>query len=340
MAKPRNRFAWGLIGTLSLVTVQGAAQTDQQRAGARALAQQGLEAYSAGRWSDAVDLFDRAEKLVHALPHLLYLARSNASLGRLVEARELYLRIGREPLAAGAPPAFTDAKREAAQELQALEPRIPNVTIKLAGPGLESAKVTLNGEDVDPALVGVARPLNPGTYRAIATSPTSRSTEQLLQVAEGSRQEFVLELAPVAATPAPVGPVAPAAPPKDTGTTKAAHPYRIPAYVGFGVGAVGLGVGTYFLIDRSGKKSDADDRFSSCRDRGDCDDSDISAIKGLDDDAATAGTMAIVGYSVGVAGIGAGIALLILDSKASSASNQATIRPWFDQHQIGVMGRF
>ena len=60
------------------------AQTNSERAGARAAAGEGLKAFNEGRHAEAIDLFTRAESLVHAPPHLLYIARANEKLGWLV----------------------------------------------------------------------------------------------------------------------------------------------------------------------------------------------------------------------------------------------------------------
>ncbi|MGC4065119.1 MAG: hypothetical protein QM784_10830 [Polyangiaceae bacterium] len=61
--------------------------------------------------------FNRAEKLVHAPTHLLYIARSNVKLGYLVRAQEAYQQLIREQLGASAPQAFRDAQGAAEREL-------------------------------------------------------------------------------------------------------------------------------------------------------------------------------------------------------------------------------
>src|SRR5262245_32455278 len=86
------------------------AQSDEQRAGARTLATEGAAAFNEGRFKDAVDLFSKAESLVHAPPHLLFMARAHAKLGHFVKAREAYWKIIKEPLAPNAPQAFKDAQ--------------------------------------------------------------------------------------------------------------------------------------------------------------------------------------------------------------------------------------
>src|ERR1043166_614467 len=90
------------------------AQTDEQRAAARSIAVEGARACTEQRWQDCVNLFQRAESVVHAPPHLLYMARAEEKLGHVVRARELYLKIVRERLADNAPQAFRDAQTTAA----------------------------------------------------------------------------------------------------------------------------------------------------------------------------------------------------------------------------------
>src|SRR5688572_16337830 len=110
-------FVLALIGSSACLS-EVLAQSDHERAAAREAAGAGLAAYEAGEYQRAIDSMSRAEQLVHALPHLLYLARAQSKLGRLVAARETYLKIARERLAENAPPAFIEAQAAALEERQ------------------------------------------------------------------------------------------------------------------------------------------------------------------------------------------------------------------------------
>src|SRR4051812_5156740 len=80
--------------TLGLAAVSpgvAGAQTDHDRAAARSAAEAGADAFEQGHFERSLEFFGRAEQLVHAPPHLLYMARSFVKLGRLVDARETYL---------------------------------------------------------------------------------------------------------------------------------------------------------------------------------------------------------------------------------------------------------
>ncbi len=69
--------------------------------------------------------FEKAESKIHAPPHWLYIARSQAKLDKLVAARETYGQILAEKLPDSAPPPFREAQASAKTELAELEARIP-----------------------------------------------------------------------------------------------------------------------------------------------------------------------------------------------------------------------
>src|SRR5512140_1044859 len=124
-------LALGLaIGTHA---VPGFCQANEERVGARAAAAEGAKAFNEKRWDDAIDFFKRAESLVHAPPHLLYMARAQAQVGQLVEARENFLSVMHEELKPDAPQVFRTAKDTAAEELKNVEARLPYVTVTLKG---------------------------------------------------------------------------------------------------------------------------------------------------------------------------------------------------------------
>ncbi|HTM43962.1 MAG TPA: hypothetical protein VL137_03350 [Polyangiaceae bacterium] len=312
------------------------AQTDTERAGARAAAQQGAQAFADGKFAEAADLFGRAESLVHAPPHLLYIARSYEKLGKLVEAREEYLKITKETLAATAPDAFRSAQADANNELAALEPRIPYLAVTIPA-GATNVKVTLDGVEVPAALVGLETPVNPGKHTALGVFSGADGAPQEVDIVEGAHSK--VEVAPAAAPAAAATAAATPASVQDQGTgSNKAKTLRIGSYVGFGVGVVGLTVGTVFLIKGAGKTSDANKAFDQCTPN--CSTVDQHNIQSLDDDASSAKTVAVVGYVAGAVGIGAGVTLLILSNKASHDSAEAHITPWVGWQSAGVSGSF
>src|SRR5882724_2546656 len=169
-SRPARAVAAILLASVCLLAVEPCAfaQTDDDRAGARVAATEGVKASNEKRWADAADLFTRAESLVHSPVHLLYLARAQEKLGHLVKARENYTRVIREHLGADSPDAFKQAQTSAQQEAGGLDGRLAAITVKLDGEK-GTVTVTMDGEKVPPALIGLPLPVDPGSHVFQAT---------------------------------------------------------------------------------------------------------------------------------------------------------------------------
>jgi hypothetical protein len=157
---------------------------DARRAVAARMAEEARLAFEAGRYADAVDQLEGAERLEHAPLHLIYLARLLNKLGRLMEAREAYRRVAAEPFAPDAPAALQEARTSALQEYAAIERRIPRLTILLVGAPLDQVRLTIDGKVVP--LEALAYPLrvDPGTHEIVAEKGFS-AVRQRVAFAEG-----------------------------------------------------------------------------------------------------------------------------------------------------------
>lgn len=322
----------GLLAVTSLASIASAADpTDEDRAGARAAATAGAAAIQEGRFAEAADLFQRAESLLHAPTHLLYLARAQQRLGHLVKARENYLKIAREPLAANAPKAFIDAQTSAQAEAAELEGRIPTVKVIVEGEGAADAIVTMDGQKISTALTGVPFPIDPGDHKFQARTKEMSSDEVVVTCAEGTRKTLTVSLrlslrtevtdAPTP-TPAPAiaPPAAPSPPARDEGTSG----LRIGAYAALGVGAVGLVGGTVFLLRNRSERGEANDLCAT----GPCPASRRAEIESHDDAASSAATLSAVGYGIGAAGLAAGAVMFLLSPAGGGSAKTGTmLRP-------------
>jgi hypothetical protein len=198
----RSARGWSSLGSLAWAfallafSTTAAAQSDEQRANARALATQGAQAFFDERWQDAVDLFDRAESLVHAPTHLLFSARAHVKLGHYVKARELYLRITQQKLGPDAPDAFRDARASAERELVDVEPHVAQLTISVKGGDPKLARVTMDETAVPSVLLGVWRPVDPGEHEIRAEAEGFRTQTIRVRVGDGGKASAVLELVP------------------------------------------------------------------------------------------------------------------------------------------------
>lgn len=316
-------------------------QSPEVKAGARAAANQGLEAFKAGDYEGAIERFGRANELIRAPTHTLYLARSHAKLGRLVQARELYLEIDRENLAEDSPDAFLVAQAEARQELESLEARLPRVTVQVSGPGADDAEVMMDDKPLPAALIGIEHPVDPGKHRFRASSGETKARPVSITIQEGEKKTISLELRELATTeplPDEPPPPKPKEQPSDDGGS--VHPLTVAGYTALGVGVVGLAAGGYFSVQKGDRESEADSLFSTCNPRV-CTDDERRRIDHIDEDASAAGRNALIGFIVGGVGIVGGVTMLVLAPSSDESGEVATtVQPWVGIGSAGVSGRF
>lgn len=337
---------------LSAAAPNARAQSDEQRADARSLAVQGVKAFSEGRWQDAVDFLDRAESLVHAPTHLLFLARAHAKLRHYVKARELYLRIAHQTIGASASQAFRDAQASAADEVADVEPHIGQLTISVRGPDPNTAKVTMDGAAVQSVLIGVARPVDPGEHQVNVEASGFAAQSKKVTVGDGGSATVVLELAPggssatapgspSSASTGSAGALSSPPPALDTRSSSRSGK-RIGAYVALGVGAVGLGAGTFFVVRSASKRADADKKFEECGGATGCrkDDPLSAEVSSLDRAAGSAKTLGIIGFAVGGAAVATGVTLFVLSGGRKKTTADVSVSPWVGLGNAGLRGTF
>ena len=327
------------------------AQSDLERAAARDAAADGSTAYNAGRYEQAIDSLSRAEQLVHAPTHILLLARSQAKLGRLVAARESYLKVTREVLATNAPKAFVAAQGSAQEELPAIEARLPTVVVTLQGATAAEASVDMDGTKLPAAMIGIRLPVDPGQHVFKASTATAQSAPVTVTLAEAATQSVLLSLqANAASAPAP-GPISttavaggPLAPESDQPKPQT---LRIASYVSLGVGVLGVGFGTAFLLKSASTRDKAAKAFDACTAAaagGKCSDpSSVSAIQAQDKDADGQHNLGVGALVVGGVGVAAGVTLLVLDMKNTHASEHAAaprLIPVIGPRSFGLVGTF
>ncbi len=160
------------------------AVSDADRDAARNLFKEGYDLQRAGNYADALDRFKRSQQVYPAPTALLHIAECQAQLLHLVEAAETYRTLAREPIADGAPAAFVAAQMQGAAELQQIEPRIPHVRVEVKPADVPSLEVTIDGEPVNNALIGVDRAVDPGEHKIVALAPGYDRAEAVVRVAE------------------------------------------------------------------------------------------------------------------------------------------------------------
>jgi hypothetical protein len=322
-AKSSRRRAYGVFGGLLsalvwLCPVLARAEDAETRTAARDLATQGAQAFDAGRYDQASDFFLRAYELVKAPSIALMHARSLAKLGQLLEAIDVYEQTARVKLPPGAPDAYVKAVKTARSEVEEVRSRVPRLKLTLTGvEPSENPEVTIDDKPTPAALLGVERPMNPGSHHvAVLVSGEPRATREL-SLEEG--KSYNVELDASAKTPAPAPPIpekqpdfpaaAPAhAPPVVTSSTDSSEaPATSSAhtlgYIGVGVGAVGLALGTYTGLVALHHKSQLDE---VCHPG--CPQSSAGDLNGFRSNR----TISWLSYGVGIAAGATGVLLLTL----------------------------
>ena len=298
----RARSGALLASALLLCAASARAEDDAEtRTAARDLATQGAQAFEAGQYDQASDFFRRAHELVPAPSIALLQARSLAKLGQLLKAIDVYEQTAHYKLADDAPEAYAQAVEAAHNEVEEVRKRLPRLRLTLVGVASnEAAQVTIDEKPTPAALLGVARPIDPGAHRfAVHVAGHVRATRELSAV-EGQNYEVELNAQP--AKPKETPAVA-ARPQKNDSTATALQTRRTLGYVSLGVGVVGLGLGTYTGLVALHKKSDLD---SVCHPG--CPASSASDV----DSFRSNRTVSWLSYGVGIAAAATGVVLIAI----------------------------
>ena len=344
-----------VMTTSSDAYAQAPEASSQDIAQARQLGQQAQAAYDKGDFAESEKLWTAASKLYTQAPTLtLGLARTQAKLNKFVAAQESYNKIVREwgnnP---NPPPAFKDAVEAAKNEVGAVSAHVASVTVTVDGP--TNPQVTIDGQPVPAAALGLKRPVDPGSHKVSATADGYKPADTTFSVADGGSAAATLKMekdpnAVVAGGPGPApggtaGPGSPSEPGADTGGKGSSN--KTLALVAFGVGGAGLVVGAITGGIALGKSSSLND---ACPDKKcpSTSQSDVDSYK-------TVGTISTIGFIVaGVGGV-TGLVLLLTapkDGAAAASSAPVTVKhdsakregvtmtPWFAGTSAGVAGHF
>lgn len=313
-----------LVLVFAFVLGSGSARADEEsdRARAEAVFLEGQKLFDAGRIEQACVKFEESLAILRTAGALVNLARCHAAQGRTATAWREYTESAELARAAGQ----EDRAKRAKELADELEPSLSKLTISVPGDAPDGLAVSRNGEPVPASELGVAVPVDPGTYRIVARVPDKDAWETSVQVKpEGDRVVVEVALpsgdgasAPPSASTPPTGPVAPEGPSGDSGGWTS---MQVGGVVALGVGVASGVVGAILGGVTMSSVSDAEEDDALCgADR-------LCTQAGLDqiDSARTTGIVSTVLLGVGVAGVGAGIVLLAIGGDAEGEA-QASLR--------------
>ncbi len=335
----RWRRSWSLGAlavALLLEPASALAQSEADRATARALAAEGYQALTASDYATAEERFRRADALVHAPTLVVDQARALVGLGRLVAAQERLEFVLREGVPSDAPFPFKRAMEDAARLVEDIKPRIAWLTIVVKGPS--APLVAVDGKAVPLAALGVRRATDPGTRIVRVTAEGYVTQELTAKLAEGGEQNLEVELQPDDSQPPAAVPLAAAKPPDKQREVKAApisgRTRQTLGIVALGVGGVGMVAGSVTGVLALKKRSSLKDQ---------CPDNHCSAdLKDDVDRYHLMGTLSGVSFGLGVVGLATGATLLWLvgDSSEQPKTSKPSLEPSIGFGSIGLRAMF
>jgi hypothetical protein len=329
---PAPRRAWrGGAAALALALAVIAPPARAQSANAdeaREAFREGISYEQAGDWGRALKRFRDAAAFRSTPQIRFHIARCLEQLGNWTEA------IGAYELAVAD---ATGAQRKeiakhARPAVEALRKKVPKLILQRA-PGAEFVTVHLNDAEVGAASFGQPLALNPGGH-VLRVSEAGLSEEQNVVLTEGETRTVVVQPPKVPAGPAPAPP-ARAAKPAPPPPERAARPTWLP-WTLLGVGAASLAATGVFVALRQQRVNDINDECGP--DGQPC----PSSVRPIYDDGRRFTLLANVTGAVGVAALGAGVVVLLLQRPAGDkppprpAAVEAAVSPGF----VGVRGRF
>ncbi len=299
--------AIAILSACLLLQTGAAAQEQGERAAAEVLFEQGREAMAAGDYDEACAKFEASMALDSAPGTLMNLGNCEEQRGNIASAWERYVAAQRELPS-------SDRRRDfAAEKVQELEPRVPKLTITIASSAPEGTQVRRDDIDLTGS-VGVALPLDPGTYEITASA--EGYNDHTFDVELGLGETLELEVHPGEELP-PEPDVSPR--PAAQVRTDPMSPLnrRTLAYVAGGVGAAGIIGALTAGAFAYGEKQTMDDE---------CDADRNCSQKGLDarDRGATYALVSNISGAVGVVALGTGVYLFLTSQEPSASPQKAS----------------
>jgi len=285
----------------------------------QSLVQSALSAFERQDYPAALALFKRASFSAPSLTVRLYLARSRAAVGQLVEAAADYGSVVAGAEASEANASDRKAIADARDELAQLRPRIPSIEIVLgeAEQRTRNLRLLMDGRLIP---FSVAVPADPGHHEVIASDAEGEQARLRFEIGEGEAKTMGMtwrsEIARANKKPEQL-----------VGGSSARRTWGAVALT---VGATGLGIGTVTGIAAMTRYSAAEAHCPANRcTEGPPYPEDRSAFR-------TLRTISAAGYIIGGAGIGTWLGLLLTTPKATT--EHPKVSPWTPVVGMGSAG--
>ncbi len=321
----------GCLALLLACALGSPAAAQSSAAAAEALFEKGLSAMQAGRFDEACPALAESYRLDPRPGGLFTLAECENKAGRVATAAahyQDYLRLV-EKLSAQQRGAQKAREKVSREQLAALEPRVPKLTISVAEGTPEDAKIFLGKLELGRPSLGTALPIDPGKHLVRLELSGRAPSELELTLAEGETKSVELSLAqPTSEEAAPPARSVPTseAPPSGDGSSGLTP---LALVVG-GVGVAGLVVGGVTGALVFAQKSTVDENCVG----------NVCNQEGLDatETASTFGLVSTVGFVAGGALVATGVVLLLVDgsSDTQEAAKSYQLAPYASPEGAGL----
>jgi hypothetical protein len=290
-----------------------------------------------GKSQLAQALFDEAKKLIaennfaEACPKLAESQRIDPSSGTILHLGICHEGQGKtgsayaelnDALSAARRDGRADRESVAKAHLAAIAPKLVRLTVTVQPEArVAGLEITWNGTAIPEAQWGLAFPVDPGEHVLTAAAPGRRKWTTRVEIAREPVSSVAIPVLPVEASepPALTPPPPVVAPPVKSDPDRVSSDgasQRTIGVVAAAAGVIAIGVGTVFELRALSAAKDRDDAARA---------GDASTTASKQEDAKSAQTVGFIVGGVGIAALGAGIALfLTAPSSAKPASGGRT----------------
>ncbi len=313
-----------------------AAELEPDKAAANARFDEGKQLAAEGHYPEACARFEASLQLIPRLGVQLNLADCYEHLGRTASAWVMFSEAAAMANQKGDP-----REAFARERMAALTPRLTRLTIVVPQADMvEGLEVRRDGSLIPGSLYGVSVPVDPGEHAVTASAPGRLAWSMQVHLASDgiAVQVAVPALAPV---PSPVLTVSstavPARPARESELTRAPQAPRhrtrtALTWTALGVGALGVGVGTYYGLSARSLWNDAQPQCPG----GTCSGDAYAEAQR----ARLHGNVATVAFALGGAALATGLVLYLSTPREPERALRVTASPSGDGVHMSLSGAF
>lgn len=297
-------------------------QTKTEVEMARNLMDEGDAQLERGDAKGALRSYRAAHTIMNVPTTGIEVARMEAKLGKLVEARKVALEIVNMPKKPSEPKPFVEARADAQLLADALETRIPRLTIVLKNvPESARVELKLDGRTVSKEEASSPIAVDPGKHEVSASIAGDVPEIETVTVVETDRKTVTLGDGS-----------------STSSTDKPARKTSPLVFVGFGLGGAGIIAGA---ITGAMSLSRAGEVEKVCPGSMCANQETLDKTKPINDSAFVLANVSNVAFALGIVGVGLGVTgILVSGRDEKKPENEASVHMFVGPNSVGLRGSF